>query len=337
MKSSQAEWAIGELLTDPEKLFVLWAVSKQFCLSAGDFRQNYGEKFPADELVEALVQDGFLRRKGEAVVLTDLGVRTIAIFRDTGASPEAIVKQSKSSPRQARRTQPAGRGMELLLSSFRRLLGRDYPPFEFRAEGINTEHAGKLLYYVDLCRLFDGSSYDELDEICNLMASDIEARQVSFDFIVGLPLVGSHIGVLVARRLRVPYAVFGKERKTQRVKGPADLVEGYAPKANETALIFDDAIVTGTSIKKAALALRKAGIAANYAYAFLDKGHGGTELLAREGVYIFSFVRGDILTESLCEHGLIQASELNLIRRETEQARARWLGSKQERKGKTPA
>jgi orotate phosphoribosyltransferase len=207
-----------------------------------------------------------------------------------------------------------------------RISGNEYVGFEFRPEGIPTEHAGLLIYYVDLARFFNGSSYGELDAICEMMAEDIRVKQIAFDFVVGIPLVGSHVGVLLARRLGVPYAFMGKEREISDVKAPGDVVEGYTPQFHETALLFDDAIVSGKSISETADKLREVGIVVNHAYAFLDKQHGGTELLAQKAISVHSLLQGEQFAECLGTDGKLDANQVQAILREARMARAQRLG-----------
>jgi hypothetical protein len=75
---NKAEWALGELLIDPQKLFVLWAVKVQFCVSLDDFRNHYGPDFPISELVGELRQGRFLQQGTGELVLTETGEQAVA-------------------------------------------------------------------------------------------------------------------------------------------------------------------------------------------------------------------------------------------------------------------
>lgn len=322
---SKADWALGELLMDPQRLFVLWAIQVQFCSSAADFGSHYGKRFPIAEAVDGLVRDGFLRRDLDRLILTDTGKQAVSCLRDNTISPFALAPRDRQIPSEVViSVKDATTFVTGLLTKYR-VSPNEYLAFEFRPGGIPTEHAGSLIYYVDLARFFNGSTYDELDALCELMARDIHSRDLPFDLVVGLPLVGSHIGLLLARRLRVPYAVLGKERRVSRIKGPIDLLEGYIPKPGETALLFDDAIVSGESIIKATRSLRRAGVIVNHAYAFLDKQHGGTELVARDGVLAFSLLQGEQFAASLRADGILTVDSAQAILREARDAKARRL------------
>jgi len=68
-----------------------------------------------------------------------------------------------------------------------------------------------------------------------------------------------------------------------------DSVKGNTPNTGQIALLFDDTVVTGTSVSKVARILRREGIKIYHVYTFLDKQYGGSQVLAKEGMRTFHF------------------------------------------------
>jgi RNA polymerase sigma-70 factor (ECF subfamily) len=91
----KTDWILGELLMDPQRLFVLWAIKIRFCTSPTDFRNRYGPGLPIIELVENLKQDGFLLPEDEELVLTEMGEQAVACLDDYEVSSNAAGQAGK--------------------------------------------------------------------------------------------------------------------------------------------------------------------------------------------------------------------------------------------------
>lgn len=92
---NKTEWDLGALLTDPQKLFVLWVVKERFCVRLDDFRNHYGPDFPIDKLVSELGQDGFLQEDADELVLTETGEQAVACLREHEFSSETGTPHSQ--------------------------------------------------------------------------------------------------------------------------------------------------------------------------------------------------------------------------------------------------
>ena len=84
-------------------------------------------------------------------------------------------------------------------------------------------------------------------------------------------------------------------RKTPKVHGTMDLIEGLAP--NETleakrVVIADDVATTGGSIMKAIEAVKRVGAIVESALVLVDREEGASELLAGHGIRLLSVFRG---------------------------------------------
>lgn len=173
----------------------------------------------------------------------------------------------------------------------KRLKDTTYTAFKFSKDRFKTEHSGDVLYYVQPENLFNTENYPELDVVCDLMAHDLEKEKADFDCIVGIPEAGSHLALLLARKSKKPFAVFGCEITPEgKIEHPYQTLVGYIMKRGQRALLFDDASVSGYALAEATLQLRSAGIIVQDAYVFLDKQEGAAENLMKIGVRLRHFM-----------------------------------------------
>jgi len=194
-----------------------------------------------------------------------------------------------------------------------------YRAFKFDQNRFPTEHSGDVLYYVEPERLFD-ENYHDLDALCNLVAREI--RKLDFDCLVGVPLSGSHLGVLVAYKLKKPFAAFGFEIPIKRIpKQPSEIVVGYNLNCNQKALVFDDTSVSGVGIAEVAINLRKLNVEVEDAYAIVDKEEGAKENLADINIRLHSLISASTLIDILRQQGKISAQEYMMIMEDMETRR----------------
>jgi hypothetical protein len=97
---TKQDWRAAELLADPQKLFVLWAVKVGFCARLEDFREHFGADLSADTLVAELQQEGFLRKGAAPLRLTALGDQTVSYLNDTepAANARPAHRHGKATP-----------------------------------------------------------------------------------------------------------------------------------------------------------------------------------------------------------------------------------------------
>ena len=186
-----------------------------------------------------------------------------------------------------------------------------YNAFKFEKDRFPTEHSGDVLYYVEPERLF-AENYHDLDTLCDLVVRDL--KKLDFDCLVGIPLSGSHLGVLVAHKLKKPFAAFGFEIPITRTpKEPYEIVVGYNLKRNQTALVFDDTSVSGVGLAEACISLRKLNIEVCDAYAIVDKEEGAKENLASMNIKLHSLISASTLIDILRKQGKIGEEEYKMI------------------------
>src|SRR6266516_3446278 len=85
MIPGKEDWLLAELLLEPPKVFVLWAVATRLCMNPEDFRQQFGTGFPIDDFATHLKQKGFLREEAGVLLLTEKGKRAVSCLQEAEA------------------------------------------------------------------------------------------------------------------------------------------------------------------------------------------------------------------------------------------------------------
>ncbi len=170
-------------------------------------------------------------------------------------------------------------------------------------------------YYIDL-RIVP-SFPDAFSKICDLYVKLIkmDLKAESFERIAGIPLAGLPFGSLVAHQLKKPFLyarprikLHGRQRRVEGIIMPGDRV-----------LIIDDLVTTGSSLKRAAAAVRAEGGVVNDAVVLLDREEGGKEKLAKDKVTLRCLMKASEAADKLYEIGAITEGQFQII---LKQARA---------------
>jgi len=164
-------------------------------------------------------------------------------------------------------------------------------------------------YYIDL-RIVP-SFPDAFQRICNLYVKLVESEvgAKNFERIAGIPTAGIPFASLVAYHLKKPLLyirprvrLHGRERRIEGILMPGD-----------RALMLDDLITTGRSLRKATSAVRAEGGTVTDAVVLLDREEGGNENLAKDGVTLHYLLRVGEAAQELCEVGAISEDQLDII------------------------
>ena len=147
--------------------------------------------------------------------------------------------------------------------------------------GTFTLSGGKLSpYYVDLRIVpsFPGA-FERIQKLYQELAEK-EVKVTSFKRIAGIPTAGIPFASVLAYLLRKPFLYIrkdvkahGRERKVEGILHPGDSV-----------LLVDDLITSGNSLLTAAKAIRSEGGTVEDALILIDRGEGGRETLAKNGI-----------------------------------------------------
>lgn len=146
----------------------------------------------------------------------------------------------------------------------------------------------KIISYPDLLRL-----------ISNLIWEKISHCQ--FDLICGVPYTALPIATCISLAHNIPMVMRRKEKKEY---GTKQIIEGEF-KPQQTCLIVEDIITTGSSIIETAHELEQVGLQVKEVIALIDREQGGKENLAKK------YIPHAILTLSTLLKTLSTSSRLN--------------------------
>lgn len=167
-------------------------------------------------------------------------------------------------------------------------------------------------YYIDL-RVIP-SFPDVFREICDFYTQTItnEIRLKNFKRIAGIPIAGIPFASQIAYNLKKPFLYM---RKGVRFSGRERRVEGILASGDKV-LLIDDLLTTGSTLKKAADAVRAEGGVVTDAIVFLDREEGGMKLLEKNGIKLHSLLRISEIANILYEIGAIDQENLKTIQKQ---------------------
>lgn len=170
--------------------------------------------------------------------------------------------------------------------------------------------SGKISpYYIDL-RIVP-SFPDVFKRICDLYVDLLktELRTDKFDRIAGIPTAGIPFASLIAYQLNKPFLYI---RQRVRLHGRERRIEGLLM-PGDRALLIDDLITTGGSLRKAAEAIRAEGGIVTDAVVILDREEGGKKSLVEDNVKLHYLLRVSEVAEKLYEMDAIKEDQYRLI------------------------
>ena len=144
-------------------------------------------------------------------------------------------------------------------------------------------------YYIDL-RLVP-SFPDAFHKICEFYVKLIESitKIEKFKRIAGIPTAGLSFASVVAYRLNKSLVY---PRPTQRRHGRERRVEGILLPGDRV-LLLDDLVTSGSSLLKAASAIRAEGGVVSDAMVLIDREEGGKERLARNNIELHRLLKAE--------------------------------------------
>jgi uridine monophosphate synthetase len=139
----------------------------------------------------------------------------------------------------------------------------------------------KTTVYIDLRVLV--SFPQVLRQVATQYHEMIRRMGLEFDLLTAPPMAGLPIATALCLEMNEPLIY---PRKTAKSYGSGKGIEG-AWKIGQKALVIDDVVDTGESIVQAIAALKAQGVQVSDAVVFIDREHGGVELLIKEGYRLF--------------------------------------------------
>ncbi|CAL2029355.1 hypothetical protein CAEBREN_04240 [Caenorhabditis brenneri] len=159
--------------------------------------------------------------------------------------------------------------------------------------------------YIDLRRIM--SSPRVLRMAAQAMCDKIVAKNLKFDYVVGVPYAALPLATLVSDILNVPMLM---KRKEAKAYGTKQLIEGvYQP--GGTVLLVEDVVTSGESIRETAEAIRKENLKVTDAIAVLDRQQGAVANLAEDNLNFLSFLTMEGILD-----GLITKNEMTEERKQ---------------------
>lgn len=139
----------------------------------------------------------------------------------------------------------------------------------------------KTTVYIDLRLLVSFPSV--LRQIATLYHDLINRLNLEFDLLTAPPMAGLPIATALSLEMNEPLIY---PRKTAKNYGSGKGIEG-AWSVGQRVLVIDDVVDSGGSIVGAIAALKSVGLQVSDAVVFIDREHGGVELLREEGYRLF--------------------------------------------------
>ncbi|KAL6732829.1 hypothetical protein Aduo_003546 [Ancylostoma duodenale] len=153
--------------------------------------------------------------------------------------------------------------------------------------------------YIDLRRII--SHPKTLRMAAQAICDIIVAKGLQCDYVVGVPYAALPLATHVSDILDVPMLMKRKEVKSY---GTGKLIEGVY-QAGGTALVVEDVVTSGESIRETAEALRNEGLKVTDAVAVLDRQQGGTKELSKASINFHS-----VLTMEKILDGMIAKNQI---------------------------
>ena len=163
----------------------------------------------------------------------------------------------------------------------------------------------KSPFYFDLRDMI--SHPELLQSIADLLVEKI--RNLSFDYVSGIPYTALPIATLVADKLQKPLIYARKEEKSY---GTKNLIIGqFSP--GKSCLIIDDLITSGESIMETAEKYKEAGLQTRDFLVLIDRSVDGKQKLQQKNYRLHSLIHIDDILSILHQHHKINDKELQSV------------------------
>jgi len=150
---------------------------------------------------------------------------------------------------------------------------------------------------------------DVMDQLADYLLDFLNAQDVSYEQVCGVPYTALPIATLISVKAKKPMLIRRQEKKEY---GTKKQIEGKF-EAGQTCLIIEDVVTSGSSVLETVSDLKKEGLQVTDAIIVVDREQGGKKALKSNNIQMKALFTLSYLLETLSAAGLIEKSMVEKV------------------------